>query len=118
MKTAKTLLILLVIVALIVYGVVAVIEWEKEKQLQQSTIDGLKKSNKEEADRLRSELAITRDSLNVAFETIRVAHKESVEARERSQRTIRDLQRIVYIKYESDSARLNALKSLYKSYVP
>lgn len=113
MKTAIILLCLFISVAIVV---TAIIEHRKEDTLDQATIEGLKKQNAKERDSLNTQLAITRDSLSIALHTIALAHQESVEAMERSQRTIRDLQRIVYIKYESDSARLNAIKKLYPSY--
>src|SRR5689334_10219032 len=115
MKTYSYIVTFLLI-SFCILGINGLIEARKESDLQQSEINGLKKSNKEEADRLRSELAITRDSLNVAFETIRIANKETQEAHERTQRIIKRYEQIIFISYTSDSARHRKLSELYPSY--
>lgn len=84
-------------------------------RLKQSELDGLKRQNKIERDSLQNLLEVTKDSLQIAFETIKTARKESIEARERTQKTIRDLQKIIFIQH-TDSSRTAELKTLYKSY--
>lgn len=93
-------------------------EFYKQTETMQKTIDGLWKANENQENEFRRQLKLTRDSLEVAYATIRLAHQESVEAHERSQKTIANLNKIIYISYQSDSARTNALKKLYKSYNP
>lgn len=86
-------------------------------RLKQSEVEGLKKANKIERDSLQKLLEVTKDSLQIAFETIKTARKESIEARERTQATIRNLQKIIFIQH-TDSSRTAELKTLYKSYTP
>lgn len=113
----KTLTIGILIIFCIFVMLVSIYSEVKDyNRIQQSTIDGLKKQLKTQEDSLQNVLSVTRDSLTIAFETIKQANIERQAAHERSQKTIKDLQRIVYIKYESDSARLNALKTLYPSW--
>lgn len=114
MKTT-TIFIIATVLQLVCLGFIAVnfMESNDRDRLKQVEIDHLKKEIKEQADSLEKQLALTRDSLSIAFETIRLATKEREEAHARTQKTIKDLQRIVFIQYESDSARLNALKKLY-----
>ncbi len=116
MKPSEIILSLIVVVltAVIVLGL---LELRKEDQLKQSVIDGLRRENKKEADSLTRNLKLTRDSLSIAFETIKQSRKESQEAHERTQATIRNLQRIVFIQH-TDSSRTAELKTLYKSYTP
>lgn len=93
-------------------------EWRKESDLKQSEIDGLKRSNRKERDSLETRLAITRDSLTVAFETIRQSRKESQEAHERTQRMIKNYEKILFIRFSNDAQRDSALSRLYPSFRP
>lgn len=91
-------------------------EVSKERDLNQKTIDGLLRANKAQRDSLEKHLEITRDSLQIAFETIRQATKEREEAHLRTQKMMKNYESILYIKYENDSTRINALKRLYPTW--
>ncbi|HEU5289471.1 MAG TPA: hypothetical protein VFU05_02435 [Cyclobacteriaceae bacterium] len=93
------------------------LENSKYRELERKVIEGLKRENLKQKDSLVRVVDLTRDSLDIAFNTILLAKKESQEARERSQKTIRDLQKIIYIQH-TDSSRTAVLKTLYKSYTP
>lgn len=116
----KTLIITLCVIVVILLSAIFIGSTELKNlvRLKQSELEGLKKANKIERDSLQNLLEVTKDSLQIAFETIKTARKESIEARERTQATIRNLQKIIYIKYESDSARTNAIKELYPTFKP
>lgn len=110
-----TIIITVLFILLCLLGIQAMIEMKKENSLLQTELDGRKKENVRERDSLQTQLAITRDSLNVAFATLRQARIESQEARERSQKTIDNLRKIIFIVH-TDSSRTAELKTLYKSY--
>lgn len=119
MNWLEKILIVLFFLQLIAIGFLVsnFMEYNKEKQIEQSTIEGLKKQNAHERDSLNTVLAITKDSLNVAFHTIALARKESQEAHERTQRIIKRYEQIIFIRYSSDSARHRKLAELYNTYV-
>lgn len=105
---------ILVLLAIIFVGVT---EMNDRNRVQQSTIDGLRKQNKKESDSLNQVLEVTKDSLSVAFETIKQARIEREASHLRTQKTIRDLQKIIYVVH-TDSSRNKALTQLYKTYQP
>lgn len=110
------LIVLLIFVFLFCLGGLTVyIEAKKESDLKQREIDGLKRTNKKEKDSLLIKLAIKQDSLNIVLQLMSVAHQESVEAHQRSQATIRNLQRIIFITH-TDSSRNAELTKLYPSW--
>lgn len=119
MKT-PVLVLLIVTILFIVLGIifVGVSEMSDRDRVRQSEINYLKKQLKTQADSMQNVLSVTRDSLTIAFETIKIATKEREESHLRTQATIKTLQQIVYIKYESDSARLNAISKLYPTFKP
>lgn len=117
MKNPIFILAILFYIILIAVIVVGSQELRDMVRLKQSEINGLKKANKIERDSLQSLLKVTKDSLQIAFETIKTARKESIEARERTQATIRNLQKIIFIQH-TDSSRTAELKTLYKSFNP
>lgn len=106
-----------VIFALLAVIWVYVSETADLRRTQQAEIDHLKKENLKQKDSLESVLKVTQDSLETAFETIKQANIERQAAHERSQKTIRDLQRIVFIQH-TDSSRLATLKQLYPTFKP
>lgn len=107
----------LIIIVLIGGIYVLVTELNDVNRVQQTTIDGLKRTNEKQRDSLERQLTATRDSLSIAFETIRTASAEREEAHKRTQATIRNLQKIIFVQH-SDSSRTATLKELYKSYTP
>lgn len=115
----KTLAICLFIALFVSLGflTLAWMENSKYREVQQKEIDHLKKQNLAQKDSLEKELTLTRDSLHIAFETIKLANKERIEAHERSQKTIRDLQKIVFIQH-TDSSRNIELNKLYPTFKP
>lgn len=114
----KTFLIgLAILVAIFLVLDVLFTEMSDRDRLKQVEIDHLKKEIAEQRDSLESVLKVTQDSLEIAFETIKQANIERQAAHERSQKTIRDLQRIVFITH-SDSSRLATLKQLYPTFNP
>lgn len=114
----KTFLIpLSLIVSILVLLGVLFLEFKDRERLQQSIIDGLRKQNKKESDSLNQILKVTKDSLVIAFETIKQARIEREESHLRTQKTIKDLQRIVFIQH-TDSSRNKALKDLYPTFKP
>lgn len=116
MKPTEIILSLIVVVltAVIVLGV---LELKKEDDLKQATIDGLKRANKKEADSLTRNLKATQDSLQTAFATIRQATKDRELAHERSQKTIENLRKIIFVQH-NDSSRNAELTKLYPSFKP
>lgn len=90
---------------------------KKESDLKQATIDGMRKKNIAERDSLESQLAATRDSLNIAFETIRQAKEETLKANEASKREIKKLKGILFVQH-TDSSRNIELTKLYPSFKP
>lgn len=111
------LILSLIIIVLVTFMTLNFIEDRKEDSLKQSTINGLRLQNKKEKDSLENVLKVTRDSLDIAFNTIKIATAEREASHLRTQATIRNLQRIVFITH-SDSSRTKALKELYKTYTP
>lgn len=96
---------------------VLVTEMRTINRVQQSEIDALRERNKAEKDSLTNALMTTRDSLQIAFETIHQAAKERQEAHERTQRIIKNYEKIIFIRYTSDSARHRKLSELFPTYV-
>lgn len=96
---------------------IAHMEQSKYSELQEKQIQRLQEQNQAQRDSLEKELKLTKDSLNIALNTILLKHEESVLARERSQRTIDNLRKIIFITH-TDSSRTATLKTLYKSYTP
>lgn len=115
----RSLIIVFTLLTLILLTIIFVGSRElfKENELRQSEIEGLRKQNKKERDSLQTQLALTRDSLSVAFNTIRIATAEREASHLRTQKTIRDLQRIVFIAH-TDSSRTIELKNLYPTFNP
>lgn len=115
----KALVISLSILSMILLGIVAIgyMETRKESDLQQSEIEGLKKRNKSERDSMETRLALTRDSLFIAFETIRQATKDRELAHERTQKLIRNYEKIIFVTL-NDSSRNSELIKLYPSFKP
>jgi septal ring factor EnvC (AmiA/AmiB activator) len=113
----KTLISIFLSVILLMMGITFVSEMSDRDRLKQVEIDHLKKEIAEQRDSLESVLKVTQDSLDIAFETIKQANIERQAAHERSQKTIRDLQRIVFITH-SDSSRNKVLKQLYPTFNP
>lgn len=111
----KTFLPYITIFLLAGIAFIGVMEMNDRNRLQQAEIEGLKRENQIKADSLNKALLLTRDSLEIALHTIAVNHKETLEARERSQATIKALQKIIFIVH-NDSSRTATLKELYKSY--
>lgn len=103
--------------ALLAFIFVGSSELFKQTELQQKEIDHWKKVNKEQADSLNQVLKVTQDSLSIAFEAIKQAAIEREAAHLRTQKIIKDLQKIVYIQH-TDSSRSKALTQLYKTYTP
>lgn len=115
--TPLTLVLTASLVIMTVFYTINTIEQGKENDLLQRSLDGQKRQNKKERQNLENELKATRDSLTIAFQTIRLANKESAEAHARSQATIKNLRAIIFVSH-SDSSRNQELKSLYKSFNP
>lgn len=115
MKAAIVIFLLIFIFTAIAW--IGATEMLDRNRVQQSTIDGLRKQNKKESDSLNQVLKVTQDSLLIAFETIKQARIEREESHLRTQKTIKDLQKIVYIQH-TDSSRNKALTQLYKTYQP
>lgn len=113
----KNLVIALSILTLVLLGIIFIgaSELNDLNRLQQKELDGLKKFNRIERERLLKQLLLTRDSLSTAYQNIAIAHKESQEARERTQATIRNLQKIIFITH-TDSSRNATLKELYPTF--
>lgn len=86
-------------------------------RMKQREIDYLRKKNQVERDSLENVLKLTSDSLDIAFATIRLAHEQSQEARKRSQKTIADLQKIIFVTH-TDSSRNAELVKLYPTFKP
>lgn len=113
----KNLPFILGLIILVLIGAIYVLvtELRDVNRVQQSTIDGLRKKNQVERDSLENVLKLTSDSLDIAFATIRLAHEQSQEARKRSQKTIADLRKIIFVTH-NDSSRLAEFKNLYPSW--
>lgn len=107
-----------VIFALLSVLFIAFTELRDVNRIQQSEIKHLREVNKKEKDSLQTQLAITRDSLSVAFETIRQARIESQEAHERTQRMIKNYEKIIFVRFSNDAQRDSALSKLYTSFRP
>lgn len=113
----KTIILCIVIFLLAGIAFIGVMEMNKQNDLLQAEIDGLKRENKIQADSLNKALLLTRDSLSIAFETIRIANKERQEAHERTQRIIRNYEKIIFVTH-TDSSRTATLKQLYPTFKP
>lgn len=113
MKSIITICV--IIFALLSVLFIGITELRDVNRIQQSEIKHLREANKKEKDSLQTQLSITRDSLSTAFATIRQAAKDKEIAHERTQATIRNLQKIIYIQH-TDSSRIATLKELYKSF--
>lgn len=111
------LILSLIIIVLVTFMTLNFIEDRKEDNLKQTTINGLRLQNKKEKDSLENVLKVTRDSLDIAFNTIKIATAERIEAHERTQRIIKNYEKIIFIRYASDSARHRKLSELFPSYV-
>lgn len=107
----------IVIIALFALIWVFVTEMNDRNRVLQSEIEGLKRENQAERDSLNKTLLLTRDSLSIAFETIRIANKERQEAHERTQRIIRNYEKIIFVTH-TDSSRTATLKQLYPTFNP
>lgn len=106
--------IILVLIGIVWVGVS---EMNDQNRVLQSEIEGLKRENQAERDSLNKALLLTRDSLSIAFETIRIANKERQEAHERTQRIIRNYEKIIFVTH-TDSSRTATLKQLYPTFNP
>lgn len=117
MTTLEKIFLILLLLFVAAWGILIseFVQLSKEKELEQSTIDHLRKENVKERDSLENSLSLTRDSLSIALHTIAVAHQQSVEAHARSQKTIDNLKKIIFITH-TDSSRINELKTLYPSW--
>lgn len=115
----RTVIVLssIIILALLSVIFIGVLEMKKENELSQKEINGLRKRNISERDSLKTQLAITRDSLLTAFETIRQATKEREASHLRTQKTIENLRKIIFVQH-TDSSRNSELINLYPSFKP
>lgn len=114
----KAFTISLIILTLILLGIIylASTEMSDRNRVLQSEVDGLRIETKKEKDSLNQVLKVTKDSLSIAFNTIKIANLEKVWAHEASQKEIKKLRAVVHVVYENDSLRINALKELYKTF--
>lgn len=108
-----------IIVVFIGLGIllVGLMEQSKYSELQEKQIQHLQEQNQAQRDSLEKELKLTKDSLNIALNTILLKHEETLEAHERSQRTIDNLRKIIFITH-TDSSRTEILKQLYPTFKP
>ena len=115
----KNIVICLSILTLVLLGIIFIgaSELNDLNRLQQKEIEGLKKFNRIERERLLKQLELTKDSLQIAYQNIAIANKESQQARLRTQATIRNLQKIIFIQH-TDSSRTAELKELYPTFKP
>lgn len=107
--------------AIIALGVVYLIEVRTNE-------DGIRAKDAELKSRLREKeelyrtleerYEITKDSLDIAFSTIKFANFERIKAEQKAREAMRKYNDIKFVRYESDTARNNALKQLYRSYTP
>lgn len=116
MKTTNMALPLFIVIGiLLVFVYIEVSQVLDRNRTQQAEIEGLRKRNKKESDSLNHVLKVTQDSLSIAFETIKQARVEREEAHLRTQKTIHDLQKIIFVVH-TDSSRLATLKNLYPTF--
>jgi len=106
---------LIIFLALLGLGGLFVIfmETSKKDQLKQAEINFLRKRNAEEKDSLETVIKITQDSLEIAFNTIRQASAEREKAHAETQRLIKRYEKIIYVRFANDSARVRAIADLY-----
>lgn len=83
-------------------------------RLKESELKMLRRENLE----IRKNYELRGDSLLIAFETIRQANAATAKAHEETKAYRKKFESVKFVKFESDSARNNALKKLYKSYQP
>lgn len=112
---ATILFIITVCLALLTASLV--LELRKEKQLDQSTIDGLRIKNLMDKKAFEHALDSIRNSFKQSMDSVAFAHGESLKANVRSQKEIKILKGIVYIQH-TDSSRTATLKELYKTWKP
>lgn len=116
----KNLIIIFALVTALLLTVIFLGSYELNQvnKLQQKEIDGMRKRNREQEKAYQKELKLTRDSLSIAFHTIRLAKEETQKAHEQSQKEIKKLLGIVHVTYANDSLRLHALRTLYPTLNP
>lgn len=114
----RPLTIGLIVFLLLGIAFVFVTELYNQNKVQQSEIDGLRKQNQVERDSLEAILKVTQDSLEISYATIRQANLARLKAEEKSRQERSRFEAVVFVRYASDSARLNAIRNLYKTFNP
>lgn len=74
------------------------------------------REKQKEFDALKKDYELRGDSIQIAFNTIRLAHSETEKAKEKEREAVRRYKDVRFVAFTTDSARIKALKQLYKSW--
>lgn len=116
--TRSSIILTVLYIFFILIAITFVLEMKTKGILDQKEIDGLRSQNEKERKRFEQDLKLTRDSLEIALNSIAIAHKESIEAHERTQRIIKNYEKIIFVSFSNDAERDSALSKLYPSFRP
>lgn len=115
MKTAAfVLLATFLTLGLLTYLYVEHVNQNVSLKLKDSELKALRESNAE----ITRNYELRGDSLIIAFETIRQANAATAKAHEETKAYRKKFESIRFVKFESDSARNEALRNLYPSFKP
>ncbi len=87
-------------------------DYDKELKDVRSAI----KKTEEERDSIKHDLKLTRDTIEIAFNTIRIAKNETAQAKQEKLNAIKYYESIVYVRFDNDTLRAGAITELYPTY--
>lgn len=103
-----------IIIGLVIYS----ISGDADKRFLKRYVKELEAAQvkaQERADSVEAAFKSTRDSLDIAFHTIRIVAAEREEAKQDRIKLIKGYEKIQFVAFKTDSARYSALMSLYPS---
>lgn len=107
------------ITAILAIGIIWKIEHTTNQGNEKAREAEYKAAEREQKDRYRRleiNYELRGDSIQTAFNTIRLAHSETEKAKEKEREAVRRYKDVKFVRYETDSARNKALSKLYKTY--
>lgn len=110
----RTALLISISINILLVAFIYVSNQESKDNLK--ALESEKKSALQRADSARSYAEATRDSLEIAFTTIKYLNETTRREHELRIEAEKNDKKIIYVRFDSDTARSNAISELYPSY--
>lgn len=117
MSRLEKIFLILLLLFLVAFGILIseFVQLSKERELEQSTINGLRIQNMMEKRAYLKALDSIQKDFAVRMDSVAASHLKSLEANKVTQIENKKLKEILFVAH-NDSSRTAELKALYKSY--